>query len=190
MPRPKKSSATTTKKATEPKKPRKKKVDVLSGIIETTSSDAPPKKREIVKIPDDMPEMIKCTLKKLPKFHLPLEKYQTDLKLGRYDYSASNFDGYGRSKFQVGISVLVDWEPLVEKYPKEEIVRRCIKYLFSRPMIKKVRNKDTEFYPFGQVDEDPQWYNFVNKGDDKYISVMILTDIKDCQYFHGEGFTW
>jgi hypothetical protein len=57
-------------------------------------------------------------------------------------------------------------------------------------MIKKVRNKDTEFYPFGQVDEDPQWFNFVNKGDDKYISVMILTDIKDCQYFHGEGFTW
>ena len=190
MPPKKKAVAETkVKKAVEPKKPRKKKVDVLQDIIDV-ASNAPPKKKEITKIPEDMPELIKCTLKKLPKHNLPLAKYQDDLRLGRYDYSAANFDGYGRSKFQACISILVDWEPLVEKYPKEEIVRRCMKFLFSRPMIQKIRGKDKEVWPFGVIDEDPHWYSFVNKNEQKYISVMILTDKRDCELFHGEGFTW
>lgn len=193
MPPRKKSASTVTesktKKAVEPKKPRKKKTDVLQDIIDV-ASDAPPRKKEITKIPEDMPELIKCTLKKVPKHNLPLPKYQDDLKLGRYDYFASDMDGYGRSKFQVAVSILVDWHPLVEKYPKQEIVRRCIKFLFSRPMIQTVRGKEREFWPFGQVDEDPQLFNFIEKDGQKYISAIIVTDKKDCQFFHGEGFTW
>ena len=146
-------------------------------------------KREIVEIvPEDMPTVIRCTLKKVPKHNLPLDKYQTDLKLGRYDYSASNFDGYGRTKFQVCVSMLVDWEPLIQKYPKREIAKRCMKFLFGRPMIQKIGKKEKEVWPFGMIDEDPQWFNFVDKDGQKYISAIIMTDMKDCQFFHGEGF--
>jgi hypothetical protein len=141
-------------------------------------------------VPEDMPNVIRCTLKKLPKYNLPLDKYQTDLKLGRYDYSAANFEGYGRSKFQVCVSIIVDWKPLIEKYPRSEIVKRCMKYLFGRPMLTKVRNKDKEVWPFGIIDPEPQWYNFVETDGQPYISLMMITDMKDCQFFHGEGFTW
>ena len=125
---------------------------------------------------------IECDL--LPMKDLLLSSKK--IKYGRYHGSCFwDIKGYGSKKWVVGVKIKLDFDSDgVKELTNETIIEACMNHLNTVPPRKKyAKKKPTPKYGFlecykAQIRE---------KGGDKYISALLITDKNKSKFFWGKG---
>lgn len=141
-------------------------------------------------VANPMLDEIKCSI-------VPLKSRSNDtenqeFRYGRYDNSMHRDVDYGRKKWAVAMRIKVKWsEYIMQNYPQHEIIKRCMKFLFTKPIKQKTRgNNYKDIYPFGNIDPEPITYTFNRDGDAEYVTLMFYTDTNECNLYWGEPYKW
>ena len=110
------------------------------------------------------------------------------LRFGRYHGSTfPEVELWGSKRWVVGTYIMVDYESLREEgKTDDEIVQGCIKFLNQPPPRRKFQRKVRK-PPYGNLNQVPVSYSFSERGDEKVISVLIVTDKRKNKKFWGEG---
>jgi len=130
--------------------------------------------------------MIECKL-------LPMEKNRyiknnpSYKKYGRYMRSHYSIKGFGRTCWVVVANILVDYERYIEEgMAIEEVAANCIQFLNHRPKSKygkKRRRKPL----YGIFRPKPHMIKVLNKGGNKYLQALLITEDRKNPNFWGEG---
>jgi hypothetical protein len=172
-----------TKKKTTTRKPRVKKT------IEATPQTLVEPQNQIKYLRDDqMTDEIRCSLMKIPKYAGLVADKDGEQKLGTYLGTKRNPHRVRGTTFNVSFNLIVDWEDYRKQgYPDIEIAKRCMNYIFTKKIKKKVKKGFEEVLPFGNVHLNPIFISFTQKNGKKYISIETTTDQKENPLLWGEG---
>jgi len=125
--------------------------------------------------------MIECDL-------LPLGNTEETTKKKRYGrYHGSCFwdvKNFGSKTWVVGAYIDVSDPEILEDCQVEDLTRRCIEYLNQPPPRKKYAKKTPKpkYCKLGYYSS-----RIVEKGNNKYISALLLVDCRKSKSFWGKG---
>ena len=130
---------------------------------------------------------ISCKLLGIKEFSWS-SKEDAPVKYGRYHGSCfSEVEHWGVKQWVVGTYILVDYESLREEGKSDdEIVQGCLKFLNPPPVRKKFQKKAKKPI-YGSLEQVPVSYSFVDRNQQKCISVLVVTDSRKNKKFWGEG---
>lgn len=137
---------------------------------------------------DQMQEDIKCSLMKVKKYANIIDSDE-EPRLGSYSSGPKRNPLRVRGQFyNVFFNLVVDWEDYQKQgYKDEEIAKRCMKYIFTKRIKKKIKKEIVEVLPFGNVNLTPIYFCFINRNGKKYISIETTTDQRENPLLWGEG---
>lgn len=170
-----------TKKTTT-RKPRVKKT------IEATPVIVEPQNQIKYLRDDQMMDEIKCSIMKIPKYAGLIPATDGEQRLGSYLGTRRNPHRLRGTFFNVSFNLIVDWEDYRKQgYPDIEIAKRCMNFIFTKKIKKKVKKGFEEILPFGNVHLNPIFVSLTQKNGKKYISIETTTDQKQNPLLWGEG---
>jgi len=110
------------------------------------------------------------------------------VRYGRYHCSTfSEVHLWGSKRWVVGTYIVVDFESLQDEgLSDDEIVQGCIKFLNTPPPRRKFQRKVRKPV-YGNLNQAPVSYSFVEKSGQRVISTLIVTDKRKNRKFWGEG---
>lgn len=124
--------------------------------------------------------MIECDL--IP---LGIEDPTGNLRYGKYHGSCFwDIKDFGSKRWVVGAYIDVKDPAILEDCQVEDLTRKCIDYLNQPPARKKYAKKNPK-PKYGKL----EYYRsgIVEKGKNKYISVLLLIDCRKSKLFWGKG---
>tara|TARA_E500000318_G_scaffold107665_1_gene117292 strand:+ start:960 stop:1355 length:396 start_codon:yes stop_codon:yes gene_type:complete len=127
--------------------------------------------------------LIECAL-------LPINEYSFEdngkKRFGRYHGSDFwDVPEYGSKRWVVGAYIKTDLSALIEQgYTEEEIVEGCVSYLNLPPKRKKYAKKEPK-PKYGLLEKYD--VRIVEKGGEKLLSALLITDMKKSKHFWGKG---
>lgn len=128
-------------------------------------------------------EQIECTLRPINEYSSMTSEKK---RFGRYHGSTFwDIPKFGRKKWVVGIKIDLDFAFLEGvELTAEDITRACLKHLNTPPPRKKYAKKEPR----------PQYGNLeyyksciINRGPEKYISALVITDSRKHKMFWRQG---
>ena len=110
------------------------------------------------------------------------------VRYGRYHSSHfHNVERWGSRQWVVGTYIVVDYESLRgEGKSNDEIIQGCIKFLNQPPVRRKFQRKVGKS-AYGNLQQIPVSYSFINVDGQDCISALIATDKRRSKKFWGEG---
>ena len=110
------------------------------------------------------------------------------VRYGRYHCSDfPEVEQFGTKRWVVGVYIMVDYESLQEGgQSDDEIIQGCIKFLNQPPARRKFQRKIRKPI-YGNLNQTPVSYSFVERFGKKLISTLMVTDKRKNKKFWGEG---
>jgi len=130
---------------------------------------------------------LNCDLRPIPEYISELDKGKSKSKFGRYHGSTFwDIPEFGLKKWVVGVHIDLDFHQASEMNLNEEeqIVKACVEYLNQPPPRKKYARR-SHLPKYGKL--DLYHARIISRGDDKYISALLITSERKSKHFWGKG---
>ena len=126
--------------------------------------------------------MIKCDLQEIKEHEILTQKKKK--RFGRYHGSMFwNLPGFGKKKWIVATRIEFK-EDIPYGLTDREVIDRCVDYLNTPPPRRKFQRRITK-PKYGPL----ELYSgkIITKGEEKYISALLITDQRTSKHFWGRG---